>query len=321
MDELEFAYRYPFSQAAKALVEARAGTSVDPRYLDRAAEHLKDAVEHGFPYTRTSLKDVKYDYLVLYPYSRMLASALRNLQIISAYAAAEAERSAEALYYADDTELLRVSEELGLSLSPQEANEQSMMGFGIRFTQLLAAAASNKQLQLVNQRLRNGAVLLDRNQAILLLSEAIKKSIAKGLPISTKQLPKEVIEHAKHLHIAVQSRSTPNLQSSGASDWIAVLLNIPLPDVRHRAINLVLAPYLVNVRGLPVEEASKLINAYLELCKQLNPDTTINERYVKYQCEYAKRKGTKPLSLSRAKELFSGVIDISVFERSKGAVA
>ena len=85
-------------------------------------------------------------------------------------------------------------------------------------------------------------------------------------------------------------------------------LATPIPDVRHRSVNLV-APYLVNVRKMDENAAADRIVEYIERCKLLDPNTKVNETYVRYQCRYAKNKGMRPLSLVRAKELFRGIVE------------
>ncbi len=52
-----------------------------------------------------------------------------------------------------------------------------------------------------------------------------------------------------------------------------------------------------------------MISNYIDRCKELNPDTKVSEPYIRYQVKYAKEKGMKPLSLVKAKELLSDLID------------
>jgi len=81
--------------------------------------------------------------------------------------------------------------------------------------------------------------------------------------------------------------------------------------VRHRTVNLILAPYLVNTKQLEVEQAARIISDYIERCKQIDPNTKINERYIEYQCSYAKRRGLRPLSHERAKELLGSAVEVN----------
>ena len=45
-----------------------------------------------------------------------------------------------------------------------------------------------------------------------------------------------------------------------------MLLGTPLDDYRKTIVNLVLAPYLVNIRRLEFEKAFEIIKEWLELC-------------------------------------------------------
>ena len=99
---------------------------------------------------------------------------------------------------------------------------------------------------------------------------------------------------------------------SKTDNWVEKLLATPIADIRHRTVNLILAPYLVNTKGMSVDQATKIICEYIERCKLLDPATRVNERYVRYQCDYAKKRGLKVLSLDRAKELLGSALDINV---------
>ena len=55
-------------------------------------------------------------------------------------------------------------------------------------------------------------------------------------------------------------------KSSSKINWIEVLLKTPLDDYRKTIVNLVLAPYLVNVRKLDYEASFTIIRQWLDLC-------------------------------------------------------
>ena len=85
----------------------------------------------------------------------------------------------------------------------------------------------------------------------------------------------------------------------------------PIADVRHRTVNLILAPYLMNVKQKNEDEAVALIMEYISRCKEIEPNTNVNSTYVRYQCRYAKSKGLKPLSLTNARELLGDVLNFA----------
>ena len=89
-----------------------------------------------------------------------------------------------------------------------------------------------------------------------------------------------------------------NYESSNTTDWIEILLNIAIPDGRHRIIGTVLAPYLINVKGLQVSEAEKIIGSWLEKCDRYEPVKGNIEAFVKRSCLNAYRLGKKPKDIN-----------------------
>ena len=144
---------------------------------------------------------------------------------------------------------------------------------------------------------------------IKILEQAVRKEISKGLPIKITDLPKQVIEYSKGLKLKPAAKIEVKAGKK-SEEWIEKLLQTPIADVRHRTVNLILAPYLVNTKGYDVEQATKIINDYIERCKEIDPNTKITESYIRYQCNYAKRRGLKTLSLDRAKELLGSQVDL-----------
>ena len=90
--------------------------------------------------------------------------------------------------------------------------------------------------------------------------------------------------------------------------WIEKLLEIPISDGRHRAVNLIFAPYFMNI--LKVDEATALekIMEWIGKCNELSL-TKVNQNYVLYQLRYSKKRGLKPLGKAKLKEVFSDVVD------------
>ncbi|MGC8651873.1 MAG: DNA primase noncatalytic subunit PriX [Candidatus Micrarchaeia archaeon] len=308
--KLDFAYKYPFSSAAKEIIQVAGISKVSYAFLNSARSHLELALLGKLDYKHTSIGSIKLDYLVNYAYCRMLASAYQSASIASKYAEAEAARSAEVLGSGTLEELVAVSSELGIKMAkrfmPESSSEIAMY-----FDDFLKYSPGVKGLELVNQRLSAGAVILDWNTAIRLVQAAAKSRIMEGLPIKLSELPQEIVSFAKSAKLAMpNTASSASGGAAGQRAWIEKLLNTPIPDVRHRTVNLILAPYLVNVKGMSPEDASKVINSYIARCKELNPDTKITERYVEYQCNYSKKRGMKPLSQVKAKELLGGIADI-----------
>ena len=67
--------------------------------------------------------------------------------------------------------------------------------------------------------------------------------------------------------------------------WIERLLQTPIPDYRKLVIDLVLSPYLINVRKLPYEESYKIIKEWLDKCNDMKK--LDNYRNFEYRINYA----------------------------------
>ncbi len=306
---LEFAYRYPFSRAAKEVVAAQPN-QIDRKYLNRARDQIDEAVNKGLSYEKTALSYSKLQYVMTYLYSRMVLSALKDRNLIRAYARAEGARSAKAADSVGVDEMLRVCGEMGLQIGRRLGPEEDGSELAIRFEQYIKSAPRRRGYELVNQKLGGGAVMLSKDRMMGLVGEAAAKEIMKGLPIKANELPAEVVEYCKGIKIKIKGEETAVKKSLASESWIEDLLKTPIADVRHRTVNLILAPYLVNSKGLEVEQATKIIVEYIERCKEIEPNTKVNERYIEYQCSYAKRRGLKPLSRDRARELLQGSFEV-----------
>ena len=299
---MEYSYRYPFSEEARELA-ASTQHMMEIKYIEMAGRHIREAVSGRLPFSEIGVSSVKMDYIIGYAYSRMLVSALRRADIIRKYADAEAGRSAEALSRSDgQEEIAAMASRLGLRMGIAFRKNGEPEQFSISYIDFINNSPGEKAEGLVNQRLSGGAVLLDRAGAISVLERAMAREITKGLPIKRTDIPKEVLEYAKGMRFEQADAGVlPRGRDSIA--WIDRLLGTPIADVRHRTVNLILAPYFVNIKGLDVDSATRAISEYIDRCKQLEPNTRVNESYIRYQCDYAKKKGLRPLSLDRAKEL------------------
>ncbi len=299
-EDVDMAYKYPFSSAARAVV-----ASINPGFsmemLERGRIRLEEALSRrALAYRKTNMRSVKIEHVVSYLYSRMLVSALKNREALQKYADAESRRSTEALGEDNDRNSAEIAKELGIDLRPGQE-------FGVPFADFLSNKPSSTEFALVHQELDGGFVYLDKYKAIGVVRASMIREIMKTLPIPLKDLPREVVEYAKK--VTLPERPARHVSDEGRHSWIALLLEHPIPDVRHRTVNLILAPYLINVKGMGEEDAVKMIMAYIQRCKEIDPNTNVNESYVRYQCHYAKSKGSRPLSLAKAKELLGNLLN------------
>ncbi|MDE1854992.1 MAG: DNA primase noncatalytic subunit PriX [Candidatus Micrarchaeota archaeon] len=302
LDKLDFAYRYPFSQEAREVVAGLNVTAVDRNYLQEGISQITSVLKTGrIAHERTrGITEVKLRYIMGYAYARMLVSAMGDGYSISRFAAAEAEAASEFLAFSVD-DMIKIGNEFGLGVKRDKDT------FVVGFESFVSVPKRNAELKLINQRLAGGKVTIDVRELLALVKGSIEKGVSEGLPIDRKIIPKEVAEAAKLLK--PQEKKIALVSRAGSYSWIEKLLATPIADVRHRSVNLIFAPYLVNVKGLDEESAARTIIDYIERCKKINPNTKINESYIKYQCKYAKNKGLRPLSMTKARELLKEVAE------------
>ncbi|MCL5008608.1 MAG: DNA primase noncatalytic subunit PriX [Candidatus Marsarchaeota archaeon] len=303
-DKLDFAYKYPFSQESKGII-LKAQQRFDLKGLENGRKRVQDAIDKKLEFRKIPISSIKLTYLISYAYARMIVSCIRNTAALNAYADSEAHRSAEALMEGTQEEVKHLADELGIHISGNSDQ------FAVRFEEYISNIPRSGRFSLSKQPMARGSVHMNIETAIGLVENAMRKEILKGLPIPLRELPREAVESAKAVKLPAASTG-PALNAGTASRylWIEKLLQNPIPDVRHRSVNLILAPYLVNVKGLSEEDAVKVINAYIDRCREINPDTKINLTYIRYQCRYAKEKGMKPLSLEKARTLIGMHVDI-----------
>jgi len=97
---------------------------------------------------------------------------------------------------------------------------------------------------------------------------------------------------------------------------IEKLLQTPIPDGRHRAVDLLIAPYLITIKKLDHETASKVIWEWVENCKKLRY-TKITQTYVRSKLRYVERKQLMPLSFEGVEKWFPDVPEVLAIWKSK----
>jgi hypothetical protein len=82
--------------------------------------------------------------------------------------------------------------------------------------------------------------------------------------------------------------------------WIEKLLQTPLEDHRKYCLLHILVPYLVNVKGLPAEEVSRIVGSWLSKCNMVKPLDFDPSREIKNRIRYV--RAFKPMSLAKLQE-------------------
>ena len=171
-EALSFAYKFPFSNNAKDIVhEEPAPTGED---LNRVLRAAKSRLEEAFTKGKIEFRDLKYgklDYVIGYPYCRLLVSAMGSRLALFRYVYAEAKRSREALETGTLREALALSESLGLKLT------QNRGEFNVRFNVFLNYMSGGEDFNLSKFRIHFGSVILSMHE----LSELLENAMAREM--------------------------------------------------------------------------------------------------------------------------------------------
>jgi hypothetical protein len=100
--------------------------------------------------------------------------------------------------------------------------------------------------------------------------------------------------------------------------WIEKVLNSTFTDGRKRLIDLVILPYLINVKGISPEEASQITLDWALKNHEISPITLDGRRmtlsslsnYIRYRAKRVAQIGLKPLSYEGVKKWFPDVEEI-----------
>jgi len=98
--------------------------------------------------------------------------------------------------------------------------------------------------------------------------------------------------------------SKNKIKTANYYTWIEHLLTTPIPDFRKLVVDIILAPYLINVRKLSYQESYTIIRNWLDKCNELesldNYRNFVNYR-IPYAIKNAMNKGIGPMSKEKIK--------------------
>ena len=116
-------------------------------------------------------------------------------------------------------------------------------------------------------------------------------------------------QHKPRQAVKILSREKASETKSGYR-WVERLLSSPVEDGRHRILWLIVTPYLVNIKGLSVDEAKVVALDYLKKCSERRRIKDNQQRLASYYVAYAKRTGLKPLSVETLRQKHPDLYEI-----------
>ncbi len=184
--DVKLAAKYPFlKESGRHLKDS--GVSLDglvngvayerARFLGK--ERVMEAVNDGMidDHPMASAIDASLE-LLSYPVARMIVSAVADPMLVKRYAIAEAKKADERLRKEDLTFIKDVATELGLEVATDG-------DISLHFTDFLrfSAAMRSKDWKLVNQRVKDGKVIVTKQRLVRLIQQMLTDKITSELPL------------------------------------------------------------------------------------------------------------------------------------------
>jgi len=148
----------------------------------------------------------------------------------------------------------------------------------------------NSQVKIIQEWNRNRPSIkyLLRNFRCYLIDQKIKEW-------KTQQ---KIVKRFSHQRYQQNNSMNPNVNTIS---WIEILLKTPITDFRKNATNLILAPYLVNIKKIPYQESFDNLIEWLKKCDLLKKLDFNTNYLVKSALNIASEKGIPPMKLETLK--------------------
>lgn len=273
--DLDFAVKYPFSPAAKGLLENEGFSAVTGEVVELAVNRILDSI-HGRPRKRIYTSDTdRREDLLSYAVARMILSHLRNNYITNKFAVGESKRIRSYLNDEDEETVNRIASELGVFFTEKDGKIYASLPTFLRFT------PRSPHYQLTNRTINNGLVLVNDSEKKRMIEEAARKRTER-VPV-VKNPPAKIVEAGKKIMSELPKKefaAIAKLEDSHPPcvqeliDSVKKHQNLPHPA------RFYLAVYLMGI-GLSNE---KIIRFFSNL-----PD--FSEKITKYQVEHARKRG------------------------------
>ncbi len=268
---LDFAVKYPFSEAAKSFIKEM---TITDRIVDLAVERIKKAVS-GQPSTRMLLHEVdKQEDIASFAAARMILGHLRNQFLTSRFAVNESKVARGYLDREGEGTVDSVAEHFGI-ITKNENNRLL-----IDLPTYLRTSPRSIEYRLINKKLINGFVEIKSAEKKRLIEQAIKDHVEE-IPL-VKDPPDMIkIAGAKLLSEMPKNETKITIKVNDHPPCVVKLLEEMKKheNLAHHA-RWYLATYLLAI-GTSEDDINKL---YSNL-----PD--YDEKITRYQVGHIKKKG------------------------------
>ena len=278
MEGLDFAVRYPFSEAARQYLE---GVTLSPAIIELGRERIKKALKGDSSARMLVHESDKKEEIASAAAARMILSHLRNNFLTNRFAVNESKMVRGYLDREDQKTVDLVAAHFGITAK----NEGGRLL--IDLPTYLRYALRDPHYKLINRRLVSGVVEIKDEEKKRLIENAVKKHY-ENLPL-VKDPPEEIKEAGKKLLEEMpKSETRITVKVGDHPPCIARLLDEAKKheNLPHHA-RWYLATYLLAI-GTSEDDITKI---YSDL-----PD--FNEKVTRYQVDHIKKKGYNSPSCS-----------------------
>ncbi|MEK6979709.1 MAG: hypothetical protein AABW86_05790 [Candidatus Micrarchaeota archaeon] len=276
MNNLDFCVRYPFSNAAKELLE-KEGISPTPEIMDKGLARLKSALSGKWMKSTAVHDSEKLAEVASYAVARMILSYMRNRYLTNKFAVAEAKLAHSFFEKEGDGALGAISEELGIKIK----NENKTLF--VPLPSYLKFSPRSIDYKLVNRSVSNGFVSVNPHERRRLMEEAVRKK-AGEIPQLRSGVPDSIKKAAENLKADLPKIEPQRAVTFKEGDNPPCIEKLLESLRKHENLNhqsrWALAVYL-SARGMSAE---RIVSLYSNL-----PD--FNEKITKYQVEHIKKRG------------------------------
>ncbi len=264
--------RYPFTEEAKRGFEKLQENSISEDILKTAADRVISGIKYkNIPrIAHISDKDIKND-IKSYILARIMISILGRK--IDNYIEGEVMRALSyAQHYHQENHIFN---QLGIKIAENR----------ILLRDYLRLVAPYSKMKLTNRIVKDGWVEITRPERTVILKEAIKSEVSKGLPISNNLIPENIKSRVEPYIKYITDEiivDMPNLgnQSKDIAPCIEQIINELRNGEKVSHIKRwVMAVFLVN-RGW---DTDRIVNIFAN-------QPNFNERVTKYQIQHIKSK-------------------------------
>lgn len=225
LQELRFAQYYPFSKTAQTVVK-QAGLSLEqvPKAVMQRARLMLSSALIGKKYEATAQESIELiqNEVLAFPVAKILLSFSKNYSYFERFAGMIAENAFKKLEFEKNEVLLDFAQELGIEF---ELFESKDFFSAIRLESFLKVPQHSIGMHLVNQKLENGKVFLQKAEFAKFIAEAVQLKVLQGLPVDLKKVPREFQKIALEIFSEISERQKQFLQK--AMQGVAEVGNFP----------------------------------------------------------------------------------------------